>query len=220
MRVAFDSKTERFLPYRGIPWKASRLQARNFSTLLRAEWRTAGLTRRAILLAIGSFKKEAFNDQDRGAFLDRTAKLYETDPDAGMHSASEWVLRSWGSPPPAAERPRADSSPKPSQWLTGPEGHTLAVVDGHVRAAMGSPSTEERRSMAEVTHQVVIGRKFALGTKEVTVEQFRRFSQATGLKMPPFTPQAQPRRQWPDDYGDMVSGGSILPLAERAGWIT
>jgi formylglycine-generating enzyme required for sulfatase activity/tRNA A-37 threonylcarbamoyl transferase component Bud32 len=157
--------------------------------------------RRAILLALGSYQRDALEDQDQRAFLDHAAKLYATDPDAGIHAASEWALRRWGqpTPPPLVDAAQAAESVKPSGWFAGPEGHALAVIDGRAAAAMGSPSTEERRSMAEVGHQMVIGRKFALGTKEVTVEQFRRFIQATGLKMPPFT-----RKHSPDDNGPMI----------------
>src|SRR4030067_2775268 len=46
---------------------------------------------------------------------------------------------------------------------------------------------------------MIIGRKFALGTKEVTVGQFRRFTKTTDLKMPPFT-----RKHSPDDEGPMI----------------
>ena len=41
---------------------------------------------------------------------------------------------------------------------------------------MGSPETEpERSNVAEPIRRIAIPRRFAIATKEVTVEQFRRF---------------------------------------------
>jgi formylglycine-generating enzyme required for sulfatase activity len=93
----------------------------------------------------------------------------------------------------------AESGKDAAGWLVGPEGHTLAVIDGHLDASIGSPATEDRRSIAEKLHSINIGRTFAISTKEVSVEQFRRFSQATGLRMPPFT-----KKHSPHDNGPIV----------------
>jgi eukaryotic-like serine/threonine-protein kinase len=157
--------------------------------------------RRAIMLALGSYEPEQLVEQDRRSLIDRCADLYRSDPDAGVHSAAEWVLRHWGqsaalsdSEVPAAGAPSPDA-----KWFVAPQGHTFSVIDGRVSATIGSLSTEEGRSVTEKPHALMIGRKFGLATKEVTVEQFRRFIQATGVKMPPFT-----RKHSPDDNGPMI----------------
>ncbi|MBI3837012.1 MAG: SUMF1/EgtB/PvdO family nonheme iron enzyme [Planctomycetia bacterium] len=157
--------------------------------------------RRAILLALGSYEQDQLAEQDRRTLIDRCANLYASDPDAGIHAASEWVLRHWGQSTAllAPAVPRAGSGQPAAEWYLGPEGHTLAVIDGRASATIGSPKTEQSRSLTEKPHPVTIGRKFALGTKEVTVDQFRRFIQATGLKMPPFT-----SKHSPDDNGPMI----------------
>jgi hypothetical protein len=60
-------------------------------------------TRRALLLALGGFeiheRPAAINDD---AIAD-VARLYENDPDPGIHAAAEWLLRRWNQ----AERIRA-----------------------------------------------------------------------------------------------------------------
>ncbi len=61
-------------------------------------------------------------------------------------------------------------------WFVNGEGQTFAVVRGPVEFTLGSPKTEPGRvEVNEPPHRKRIGRTFALGTKEVTVEQFLRF---------------------------------------------
>lgn len=155
--------------------------------------------RRAILLALGSYSTGALASEQRQTITDACRQLYSTDRDPGMHAASEWVLRSLGSelPPLAPNSVDAASGKDAARWLVAPDGHTLAVIDGRVEASIGSPATEDRRSIAEKLHSITIGRRFAISTKEVSIEQFRRFSQATGLRMPPFTKKHSPQENGP-----------------------
>ncbi len=157
--------------------------------------------RRALLLALGSYAPASLAEPVRRDLIERCAKLFGSDPDAGIHAAAEWLLRHWGQAGLLADQalPPAAGEPRPPEWYVGPQGHTLAVIDGRTSATMGSPSSEQRRSVAEASHQMLIGRKFALATKEVTIEQFRKFAQATGSKMPPYT-----RRHSPDDNGPII----------------
>jgi formylglycine-generating enzyme required for sulfatase activity len=61
-------------------------------------------------------------------------------------------------------------------WYVNGEGQTLAVVRGPVEFLMGSPTTEpEREVINELPHRKRINRTFAIGTKEVTVEEYLRF---------------------------------------------
>lgn len=56
----------------------------------------------------------------------------------------------------------------------GPEGHQMVVIPSG-EFTMGSPFGERGRSDVETPHRVRIPRSFALATKEVTNEQFKRF---------------------------------------------
>jgi formylglycine-generating enzyme required for sulfatase activity len=58
--------------------------------------------------------------------------------------------------------------------VQGPEGYTLVVIPGG-EFTMGSPQTELGRAADETPHRVRILRTFALGTTEVTNDQFSRF---------------------------------------------
>ena len=54
-------------------------------------------------------------------------------------------------------------------------GQTFTVIDGPVEFMMGSPPTEPDRDSDEIPHRVVIPRRFAIATKEVSKEQWQAF---------------------------------------------
>ena len=56
----------------------------------------------------------------------------------------------------------------------GPNGHTLVVIAGG-EFTMGAPAGERGRTDEEVAHRVRIPRTYAIGTTEVTNEQWERF---------------------------------------------
>ena len=49
------------------------------------------------------------------------------------------------------------------------------MIEGPVEFVMGTPPTDTDRSPWETPHLVVIPRRFAIATKEVTGEQYERF---------------------------------------------
>src|SRR5262245_30338333 len=57
---------------------------------------------------------------------------------------------------------------------SGPNGHKMIVIPAG-EFLMGSPLNERGRSDEEVQHRVRIPRTYAVGTTEVTREQFGRF---------------------------------------------
>src|SRR5208337_2275029 len=61
------------------------------------------------------------------------------------------------------------------RWYVNSEGQTLAVIEGPVEFLMGSPVSEPDRHSLETPHRQPINRRFAIATKEVTVEQYQRF---------------------------------------------
>ncbi len=115
----------------------------------------------ALLIALGDYKEQQILrlDEVRG-FI---ATLHRESPDAGVHSAAEWLLRRWGIPEPAANLPAETAlyGPKPpQQWMKSPrqnscEGHTLIRVAGKTEAT--------------------VGHDFLIATHEVTVQQAHEF---------------------------------------------
>ncbi len=120
-----------------------------------------------------------------------------TDADAGLHGATEWLLRQWhdaawlkqvntewAKGKEAQEKRLEDikqqlkasrAAPAP-QWYLNGQGYTMVVIpDPGKPFMMGSPLTEVGRQLSERLPKKRIQRTFALAAKPVTVEQFRKF---------------------------------------------
>jgi formylglycine-generating enzyme required for sulfatase activity len=115
--------------------------------------------------------------------------MYRNDPDVGVHSAAEWVLRNWGEATRIGKiddeirdnerRLAADGANDRRNWYVSAEGHTMAIVrkapDRPTEFSMGSSEDEASHEVDEILHLRHIDRSFAIATREVTVEQFQRF---------------------------------------------
>ena len=73
------------------------------------------------------------------------------------------------------------------RWFINGQGQTFAVIDGPVEFRMGAPATDTERIGNELTlRRMGIPRRFAIATKEVTVEQFQRFGKLAKITNDPF----------------------------------
>jgi formylglycine-generating enzyme required for sulfatase activity len=153
--------------------------------------------RRALLLSLGEFGEKDLPHDARRALLPGIQDSYRTASDPGLHAAAEWLLRSWkqdgwlkqvneawaGDKEQREQRLqgigqllREGKAKARPQWYVNGQGQTMVVIPGPVEFVMGSPATEVGRQVGEVQHKKRIGRAFALATKSVTVEQYRRFA--------------------------------------------
>jgi formylglycine-generating enzyme required for sulfatase activity len=82
--------------------------------------------------------------------------MLQTHEDAAIHSASEWLLETWGygDAVDGVKGPGANGQLSAGNWSITADGHTMVTVDGREEPG--------------------VGRKFAIATKEVTVAQFQR----------------------------------------------
>ena len=105
-------------------------------------------------------------------------EIYRNDPDAGVHSACRWLLRTRLSASvnlDSLDKTLPGEVDPARRWLVGPNGHTLVVFRGPQTFLMGSPATELLREADEAAHEQRIGHSFAISTEEVTIAQFQRF---------------------------------------------
>jgi formylglycine-generating enzyme required for sulfatase activity len=132
---------------------------------------------RALALGVGEFAD--WDEDGRRAIVARLSTLYREAPDPGLHSAVEWSLRRVSGDGPArtidaelAARPR----PPGRRWYVNQEQQTFVLL-GPQDFSMGSPADEPDRTPIgdETNHRRRIDRRFAVATKEVTFDQFRRF---------------------------------------------
>lgn len=126
--------------------------------------------RRAILLSLGSYRNASLSQIQRERLSNRLQELYRDDPDSGIHGAAEWVLRTSGMEQTLQqiEQPLMTGKPEGSrQWYINRQNQTMAVI---VKPDPCMIYAEGGRFI-----DVKLNRSFAISTKEVTVEQFRRF---------------------------------------------
>jgi serine/threonine protein kinase/formylglycine-generating enzyme required for sulfatase activity len=140
---------------------------------------TPKATCRAIVLALGAYSTDRVSQLLRESLARNLILSYKNDPDAGYHSAIDWLLREkWGF---ATELDRVDSelAGKPStkkRWFIDGHGNTFSVFGGPFVSVCGSPEDEpHRNSLNEARVEVRVPRTFAIATREVTVEQFMKF---------------------------------------------
>ncbi|MFM8892397.1 MAG: SUMF1/EgtB/PvdO family nonheme iron enzyme, partial [Planctomycetia bacterium] len=149
--------------------------------------------RRALLLTLGSFAVGNVPKSVRRALPTKVLKLYENDPDPGVHATSEWMLRMWqeddriGGMNEAWRRDarrRFDAVAAPlvggaagrlPQWYVDSTGLTMVVIPGPVEFLMGSPHDDDSANFNDILHPKRIGRTFAIANKPITIEQYREF---------------------------------------------
>jgi formylglycine-generating enzyme required for sulfatase activity len=135
--------------------------------------------RRALVLALGTSGADTLSLGERESVIPKLLDLYRNDPDAGIHGAAEWALRRWNQDEKLkaadAELSRL-KDPDRGRWYVNSQGQTFAIVEGPVEFHMGSIPAESGRDPWERRHSRLIPRRFAIATKEVSVEQYQRFS--------------------------------------------
>jgi formylglycine-generating enzyme required for sulfatase activity len=142
---------------------------------------------RAMLLCLGEFNTAQLPIAEREPLVNKLLDIYRDHPDPGLHGAAEWLLRQWEQGDGLIELDdkmqideselQARKATDKRQWYVNSQGQTMAVLQAD-QYSMGSPESEPNRETVEVLHQKKIGRTFAIASKEVTKEQFRRFEQA------------------------------------------
>ena len=172
--------------------------------------------RRALILSLGMFDGERLSENLRRLLILKLLRWYRDDPDAGTHSAIDWLLR-YGT---KGEAPRKLDWHQQEQlhaidkelkgqtiggrnWYSTYEGHTMVILRGPLNLLMGSPQNEPGRAANETQHRVRILRTVAIANKEVTVAQFQRFLEAN--------PKLE--HAYPDSTKDPRRGSRVMQLS-------
>jgi eukaryotic-like serine/threonine-protein kinase len=133
---------------------------------------------RGLILALAAYPPDQLEATRRDKLIGLLADLYRNDPDAGVHAAAELVLTRLGRgelPQLEIGLPRPDAVAR-HRWYVSKAGHTMVRIEGPVEFTMGSPFSEPAHQKHEVMHRRIIPRRFALASREVTVDQFQRFA--------------------------------------------
>ncbi len=150
-------------------------------------------SRRALLLALGQYPVGQLPADRQAALIDKLMIDFETEADAGLHGAIEWLLRAWNRGDdlrriidrlkPKVKAPLGHRTAKERQWYLNGQGQTFTVFPSG-EFLMGSPESEFERDQDETPHRRKIERPFALATTEVTREQYLAFVERTGARDP------------------------------------
>jgi len=131
------------------------------------------------MLSLGEFAQTRLPDDVREPLVGDLVTAYRCDPDPGIHSAIDWLLRQrWGLADKLRQIDRMLAGQPASErgWYVNKEKQTLTILRGPVEFWMGTATVEPGQPLRDdVRHRRHIGRSFAIATKEVTVEQFLRF---------------------------------------------
>ncbi len=173
--------------------------------------------RRALLQAMAAYPNDAVAPREHDRLVTLLLALYHNDPDAGVHSATELVLRRWG----CADRLKIDpgrppraGEPGQRRWYVNPAGQMMVLIDGPVEFRMGSPLSEPDRTEWEIPHQRIIPRRFAIASTEVTVEQFQRYAnEKRGA------PHEYKKKYSPDAAGPQI-GVTWFDAAAYCNWLS
>lgn len=199
--------------------------------------------RRALILSLGGFTSNQIPPAKRKALVVRLLNLYRNDPDAGVHSAIDWLLRhsrqgwlerklDWqqANALHAIDRELAGQLHKDRNWFVTKQSDTLTIIRGPVEFTMGAPGDEPGRdkSDTEAQHRERIPRSFAIATKEVTVGQFQRFlddnpeikrrAQAAGQRDPTRTGSTLTRLKLDDDCPQVMM--TWFEAAQYCNWLS
>ncbi len=180
--------------------------------------------RRAVILALGTYKPEDLSPGERDALIARLLVLYRDDPDAGIHGAAGWTLRQWKHDDDlkAAQATLAQLRDRGSRrWFVNSQGQTFAVIEGPVEFRMGSPPTDtERTPGSERSRRMRIPRRFAIADKEVTVEQFQRFLTLARITIDSFhLPPGFVAKYCPDSEGPQICADWYI-AAQYCNWLS
>jgi serine/threonine protein kinase/formylglycine-generating enzyme required for sulfatase activity len=140
------------------------------------------LERQALLMIWAETPLRDVTAQVGEEVVEAAERLYRDDPDPGVHSAAELLLRRWKGLAHVlrleAELRRLPTDGQSRQWRLGPNGHTFAIIRGPLAYRMGSPNGERGRFDDEVLHYRSIARTLGVSTKEVTIEQYQALDKA------------------------------------------
>ncbi len=170
----------------------------------------------ALILALGVYDPEEFS-HNYCVVIDDLIELYRNDPNAGIHGAAEWTLRRWRLEDKLAaidEELKKLKDQGDRRWYVNGEGQTFVVIDGPVEFMMGSPVIDPDRDLDETWHRLRINRRYAIATKEVTVEQYQRF-----LEDSPKIARLDIDRHSPEPTGPM-NGMTWFEAAAYCNWLS
>lgn len=141
------------------------------------------LIRQAVILTLGQFDVTRIPKSDLAAWAESIGIAYRTDNHPGVHGAAEWLLRRWNETERLAkldaellekDHDISRRGVKPADgrlWYMDSQGQTMVIVPAPGEFWVGEGKNRHKR---------VLRRDYAIGSKEVTLEQYQAFRREHG----------------------------------------
>lgn len=149
--------------------------------------------RQAVYLAWSEYPPDVWSAAEFERVAGGVLDDYAHHPDPGVHSAAEWLLRTWKLDERlkgAAARLPAEKDRGARRWFVSPHGVTFAVVPGPVETRVGTYQVDGGQHHDPVfgrerTHRKRITRTYAIATTEVTADLVEKFYAECGHHITP-----------------------------------
>lgn len=134
--------------------------------------------RQALILAMGSYNETKFLRGQRETVQQKLLTIYKNESDSGTHAAARWMLKQWGADDEILEIDQEKWGKGDQQlldhanrtWSINSQGQQFVVIRNPGEFPIGHDNDERNpKRLARIDYD------FAMGTHEVTVEQYRRF---------------------------------------------
>lgn len=192
--------------------------------------------RYAILLALGDFELDEFDESGQVKLINKLSDWYRTDPSSAVHSATGWLLRRWGRDEVVA---KVDQTPIPyandREWFNlnatlpgdNKKFNYTFIVFPSGEYSIGSVRDELNRDpepRKEGRHSVRISRPFALLDREITYAEMKAFDNSLVTRMTLYkagekkTDRSAPGPNWEDSvkFCNWLSGFLGLATDQHA----
>ena len=135
-----------------------------------------GRCRQAIILGLPQ-RLQLLTESQRSELKSLLLQMYRTDPDAGVHSAVESVLRNVSGDATVfgAQVQMADSQAKAGQWRVLSNGLCMVSLDRPGLVSLGPKSSGSNADNTPPGRSVMIDYPFEISTTEITVRQYQQY---------------------------------------------
>lgn len=133
------------------------------------------LGKQALLLALDAYREAGkLSVAEQNQLATRLGEFFVENKSAAIHSAAEWLLRQLNQTKRIETLQKQLEGRREDSWLVSKTGHTMAIIAGPVDFQIGPSGGGTARQESENRYPRQIKDSYAIGTHEVTVEQFTR----------------------------------------------
>ncbi len=132
----------------------------------------------AAIASLGQYDERQLYLIQRRAISEKLVEIFKENPDSGVHSMSEWLLKHWGFEDELKNARSDVQTAKPRDgfdWHEDPNGLCFAIFGPVEKFEMGRPDIETETFELGKHQTVSIPYRFGVATREITAREFLDF---------------------------------------------